>query len=990
MSVATTEPASSLYSTGVKEGWIGVNQSSGVVLVDDIFPNENAQMLSWWRDALRGIAANVSSANCMVLASTPLVSNLLEQHDNCHDASSTTSSTSGNDNVIYLTRRRGMMSALPVFDDAQKAIDFYSDEGNSNQVPLQFVLRQECTLCLLHSNPRLLRSMARDVDARIFRFLATRMGQDSTTTVKAPLTASVPPPMLAMSSHTGSIAGGALTPSSIFTQHSMQAPQHYFMPSPPAVERFSSSSIGSKSSHDDDSSILSEKPVLPSPVVTENPVTGEKVLQQDRQVRYLAPLVTGLGLGLNVFMMSGFIAKIVIETLVDGNYARFAFVVLLPFFMLVSQFLWENLTACVAQICFPIRQMHENSLYYSGQASEPLPPDHVLPQFTINMPCYKEGLSSVLAPSLESALEAVRAYRALGGVANIVVSEDGLRLLTREEAEERIRYYSSMGVGWVARPRHSSEEGGYIRKGRFKKASNLNFTYNLSLRTEEILESNDGQSGDLEQQYNEALAQAVEESNGLAWASGNIRIGDHILLIDSDTRMPADCLIEAAAEMERCPEVGALQHCSGVMYVQNHYFERFIGYFTSACVNFSISWICANGAMAPLMGHNVFLRWKAVQEVSNLDTDGERTFFSPHHVSEDFEMALKLQMKGYVIRWATYSDQGFTEGVSFTPEDETARFQKYAYGCSEIVFNPLRQWFTRGPISKLFRTFITSDVNASYKIATISYLSTYYALAIAFPVTVVVFVVQGLFLPYLDPIFLPSFDVFVTVTVVFTLAGGMGLITARARSGHASFGQAALQAVGHAPAMAVFFSGLAFHIMTALAAHMFGYNMTWGSTNKDFKQSSLRAVIRRFWTVYVVMTVFLLAVILSCSPLVPLKWRMESFQLLVPVILLCSMHILFPIILDPGVLEKYLPDIGQNEFALKLRSKQKAFFHTAGQRVKSKYVTHFSSAADRAERGEAGAQQLSDEVRSEKDAQMFDVASPPSNSPPLRMYSGVV
>ena len=140
--------------------------------------------------------------------------------------------------------------------------------------------------------------------------------------------------------------------------------------------------------------------------------------------------------------------------------------------------------------------------------------------------------------------------------------------------------------------------------------------------------------------------------------------------------MPVDCLIEAAAEMERCPEVGALQHCSGVMYVQNHYFERFIGYFTSACVNFSISWICANGAMAPLMGHNVFLRWKAVQEVSNLDTDGERTFFSPHHVSEDFEMALKLQMKGYVIRWATYSDQGFTEGVSFTPEDETARFQK--------------------------------------------------------------------------------------------------------------------------------------------------------------------------------------------------------------------------------------------------------------------------------------------------------------------------
>lgn len=658
------EQVLSLYSTGIKEGWISANESSGIILADGFFPTENAASLSKWRDALSDIAANVSSANCLVLAANPIVSTLLQQHE-----------ASDSSDVIYLSRRRGMINTISIFADAKSAIDFYTHANNSVQAPLQFVLRQESTLGLFHSNPRLLRNLARDIDARIFRFLAARMGQHSITSSSNPSSTTVPPALLTRSSYSDNISGGALTPASIFTQHSQQVPQHYFVPSLRAYKSSSSHSIGNNTGSDDDASILAEKPILPSPVVTDDPITGEKKLQQDRKVRYLAPLVTGLGLGLNVFMMSGFLAKIVIETLVDGNYARFAFIILLPFFMLVSQFLWENLAACLAQVLFPIRQMHENSLYYSGQASEPLPPDHVLPQFTINMPCYKEGLSSVLAPSLESAMDAVRAYRAVGGVANIVVSEDGLRLLPREEAEERIRYYNAMGVGWVARPRHSSEQGGYVRKGRFKKASNLNFTYNLSLRTEEILETS-SIDGDLEQRYSDALAQAVEETNGRVWASGNIRIGDYILLIDSDTRMPVDCLIEAAAEMERCPEVGALQHCSGVMYVQNHYFERFIGYFTSACVNFSISWICANGAMAPLMGHNVFLRWKAVQEVSNLDTDGERTFFSPHHVSEDFEMALKLQMKGYVIRWATYSDQGFTEGVSFTPEDETARFQK--------------------------------------------------------------------------------------------------------------------------------------------------------------------------------------------------------------------------------------------------------------------------------------------------------------------------
>ncbi|KAJ9474287.1 hypothetical protein PHBOTO_004353 [Pseudozyma hubeiensis] len=996
------ESASSLYCTGVKEGWISVNKSSGVVLADAIFPNENAALLSRWRDALIGIAAKEPAANSLLLAATPLMSSLLEQHygseveeaindnENENDEGSSTSSSSSSSrsvDVIRLSRRRGLMNVLPIFPNAQSAIDFYSRAEDSIQLPLQFALRQEAALCLLHSSPRLLQRMARDLDTRIFRFVAARMGHKSTSPSSNPFTSAWPPAMLSLPSSGDAFDGRTATSASIYTQHSKQLTQQHFVA--PALEGFSSRSVSSKSGDDDNVSIMSEKPVLPSPVITEDPITGEKVLQQDRGVRYLAPLITGIGLGFNFFMMSGFIGKVVIETFRDGNYARYAFIVVLPFFVVVSQFLWENLIAFVAQVFLPIRQMHENSLYYSGQASDPLPPDHPLPQFTIHMPCYKEGLSSVLVPSLESAMEAVRAYRALGGVANIVVSEDGLRLLSREEAEERIRCYNAMGVGWVARPPHSSQEGGYVRKGRFKKASNLNFTYNLSLRTEEILESSDPQ-GDMEQRYNDALAQAVEESNGLAWASGNIRIGDYVLLIDSDTRMPVDCLIEAAAEMERCPEVGALQHCSGVMYVQNHYFERFIGYFTSCCVNFTISWICSNGAMAPLMGHNVFLRWRAIQEVSNLDTDGERTFFSPHHVSEDFEMALKLQMKGYVIRWATYSDQGFTEGVSFTPEDETSRFQKYAYGCSEIVFNPFRYWLTRGPISKLFRTFIASDVNTSYKIATISYLSTYYALAAAFPVTVVVFVVQGLFLPYLDPIFLPSFDVMCTVTLIFTVAGGLGLIIARARSGHASLGQAALQAVCHAPAMAVFFSGLAFHVMTALAAHMFGYNMTWGSTNKDFKQSSIKDVLRRFWIVYVVMFVFLIGISVAASPMISFQWRAQSYQLLIPALLLCLMHILFPIVLDPGVLEKYVPDMGQNALALKLRSKQRAFFHTAGERVKNKYITHVSNMGNKRDAAAGGTKHLSHETDSEKAEQIFGMFSSSSDTPQMRAYSGVV
>lgn len=75
-----------------------------------------------------------------------------------------------------------------------------------------------------------------------------------------------------------------------------------------------------------------------------------------------------------------------------------------------------------------------------------------------------------------------------------------------------------------------------------------------------------------------------------------------------------------------------------------------------------------------------FLRWQAVQDAAFIDHDGKEKIWSDSHVSEDFDMALRLQMRGYIIRWATYSKGGFKEGVSLTVDDELNRWQKYAYG----------------------------------------------------------------------------------------------------------------------------------------------------------------------------------------------------------------------------------------------------------------------------------------------------------------------
>lgn len=71
-----------------------------------------------------------------------------------------------------------------------------------------------------------------------------------------------------------------------------------------------------------------------------------------------------------------------------------------------------------------------------------------------------------------------------------------------------------------------------------------------------------------------ALALAIEETweeSGKKWrpwaANGRAtRIGEIVLLVDSDTVVPEDCLRDAAREMAACPTVAIIQHESGMCF----------------------------------------------------------------------------------------------------------------------------------------------------------------------------------------------------------------------------------------------------------------------------------------------------------------------------------------------------------------------------------------------------------------------------------------
>ena len=99
------------------------------------------------------------------------------------------------------------------------------------------------------------------------------------------------------------------------------------------------------------------------------------------------------------------------------------------------------------------------------------------------------------------------------------------------------------------------------------------------------------------------------------------------------------------------PEVCVLTDTPDVMQVAHHYFENGVAFFTRR-INKCITMACANGEVAPFVGHNAFLRWQALQDAAFVDSaDGKQKIWSESNVSEDFDMALRLQLRGYIIRY---------------------------------------------------------------------------------------------------------------------------------------------------------------------------------------------------------------------------------------------------------------------------------------------------------------------------------------------------
>lgn len=586
--------------------------------------------------------------------------------------------------------------------------------------------------------------------------------------------------------------------------------------------------------------------------------------------------------------------------------------------MLMSQqFFAQAIVGNLTQMFGPVSQMKKNSRYYSA-----IPPtrlsrrDGLLPHLTIQCPVYKEGLYTVIEPTVLSLKAAIRTYEEQGGTANIFINEDGLQLLSTEDAEERKKFYADHNIGWVARPKHNPNpniekgEKVFLRKGKFKKASNMNYALSISNRVEEKLLAIERQSDwtayEEDIAYQECLEAVLVEDEGLTWASGNIRIGDYILLIDSDTRVPTDCIIDAVSEMDQCPRVAILQFSSGVMNVTTSYFENGITFFTNLIYS-AIKFAVASGDVSAFVGHNAFLRWSSLQEVAYYDEEnGYECYWSERHVSEDFDMALRLQIIGYLIRLAAYAGDGFKEGVSLTVYDELARWEKYAYGCNEMIFHPIKYWLKRGPFTPLIKTFWMSNMPVGSKITIQAYIGTYYAIGYAWISTLMNYFLTGWMSGYLDHFYVSSFQIYFAIIVVFTAMGNVSLAILRYRVENRTIIGSLIENFKWVVLLIIFLGGISLHVSQALLCHLLSIDMSWGATSKESEDTTffieLPRVLARFKYTLVFCT--------SCTALMicgafafPQFWRINFFTALWPLVTLVASHFFLPVLLNPALMK---------------------------------------------------------------------------------------
>jgi hypothetical protein len=130
-------------------------------------------------------------------------------------------------------------------------------------------------------------------------------------------------------------------------------------------------------------------------------------------------IYAGMAVMLIVVLLMGFgTSNLIYQSLIDRNFTRFALFATEPLFMAFSVFFAIVVFTNLFQMFGPIGNLKENSRFYSAIKpdlaqcySQGFKPPHI----TIQMPVYKESLTGVIKPTVNSLKACISHYESHGG-----------------------------------------------------------------------------------------------------------------------------------------------------------------------------------------------------------------------------------------------------------------------------------------------------------------------------------------------------------------------------------------------------------------------------------------------------------------------------------------------------------------------------------------------------------------------------------------------
>ena len=432
-------------------------------------------------------------------------------------------------------------------------------------------------------------------------------------------------------------------------------------------------------------------------------------------------------LSLNLALFIIFLSTTVTRDYFSSIFGIIEYVIIWFFFILTI--FWVNYK--VHSLLFSFYRMFidldctkRNSKYYSGlEIPDFYVQSEIYPHITIQIPIYKENLHNTIKPTLlHCCREADRYMDETSAYCNIIVCDDGYNIISEADRCERVQFYQDIGIGFTARP-HPSK---YPRKGRFKKAGNLNFSLNFYelFMMEDVKGPKDIR----------AKRQRLLDLGAVY--GGDVTYGQYVFLIDSDTRLPDipmnenGCLKRLAKEMLfDGKDVLFIQCYTGPYMSVKTASEKSIFNHTCNIYN-SILVATACKSMAPLVGHNAFLNMSGLQECAQIDEgSGFKYFWAEDRISEDFDLMMRGCEKGYIGRYASHAGI-FLEGVSFSYMSEYFKVSKFACGAAELIYNPMSDWYKDGILSSDLIGFVKSTKVEWYnKFIILSYVLNFIAIA---------------------------------------------------------------------------------------------------------------------------------------------------------------------------------------------------------------------------------------------------------------------